>query len=273
MIRDQELLVSSMSQQGIPAALIRRQFDRLLDEQNKQLQFQNKEDLSHRCSQSSSSYVKTNNSQNSIHCSKKLTENERRAKKLEPSSLLKIRAEKKSIDLQSRNNGLQEPEKAFKIIEKSKTKFTVSCNNVKLNGTQDENETRDLLAAQIHDTSNMCKKQPSANGLENSRNTYHSAATLKSCAEKQNVHRLECHCNIPSQIPSPSHGCADSCPLTKNAMPINLPASQAPAQTYSDNHTQENSIAQNENLSNMTFHPELLEPKIIGGLLYFARKP
>lgn len=37
MIRDQELLVTTMSQQNMPEAMIRRQFERLLEEQSKQL--------------------------------------------------------------------------------------------------------------------------------------------------------------------------------------------------------------------------------------------
>lgn len=243
MIRDQELLVTSMSQQGIPETLIRRQFDRLIDEQSKQLRLLGDNSKS---AEANAPRIKRNNSEETRRDNHHQTPTPKT--KLEPSSLLKIRLRKEEMDFQKRNNGLQDPVVAQSILKKCTFKGkTIGKNEdestraqgqiVRLNGAQDRSEMESL---DLHKrTVDVREKQKSANGLENARNSQRV---------EQHTRQQDCE---------------------ENAVLLSSQNEQA----ASVNVANEQQHMTQSSFNNLTYWPELQEPRVIGGLTYFARKP
>ncbi|XP_008215449.1 uncharacterized protein LOC103317809 isoform X2 [Nasonia vitripennis] len=244
MIRDQELLVTSMSQQGIPETLIRRQFERLMDEQSKQLRLLGDNSKS---AEANAPRVRRNSS---TEDTRRDNETPPRTSRLEPSSLLKIRMRKEETDFRKRNNGLQDPVVARDILKKCsfKVKGAVRRNEnsatqgqiVRLNGAQDRSEM-ESLELQPTRSAEVREKQKSANGLENARNSQR--------VDEQHTRQ---------------HYCEQSAPLSQNDQAAIINAT---------NEQQQQQYATQSSFNNLTYWPEFQEPRVIGGLTYFARKP
>ncbi|OXU21642.1 hypothetical protein TSAR_003887 [Trichomalopsis sarcophagae] len=226
MIRDQELLVTSMNQQGIPETLIRRQFERLLDEQSKQLRLSGDNSKS---AEANAPRVRRNNSTEETRLDNQTPP---RTSRLEPSSLLKIRLRKEEIDFRKRNNGLQDPLVARDILKKCS--FSATRGQIaRLNGARDRCEMENLELQQTRNAE-VPEKQKSANGLENARNS--------------------------QRIDERQRYCEQSATLSRNE------------QAESINATNEQRYATQSSFNNLTYWPEFQEPRVIGGLTYFARK-
>ena len=102
-------------------------------------------------------------------------------KKVEPSSLLQLRINKKAIQTMKRNNGLQDPETVKEALEALKNtenkkglEYLVNINNkkveVRLNGIQEPDEVPEDFLQRPPESFHQIPKQISANGLENKRN-------------------------------------------------------------------------------------------------------
>ncbi|XP_014207342.1 mediator of RNA polymerase II transcription subunit 25-like [Copidosoma floridanum] len=124
MLREQEALVTRLSQQpGISEELVRRQFERLLEEHKKQLRLMHGEPKSpaerrtpphhqqpHRGKGSPPQVGTAEEQPNQLRSSP--------LHKLGPSSLRRIRSDRETRDSQKKNNGLQEAEQAREIMKK-----------------------------------------------------------------------------------------------------------------------------------------------------------
>jgi hypothetical protein len=346
MIEDQEMLVSSLTQQGIPEPLICRHFERLLEEQRKQLQMYSETRLGKQKKVRKDDALKykkleklekvnyeTQEKAHSINCNPmeavdnpncsctsqitdnlvkenpepqcaKQNEEERRIctnlqetnrqHRVEPSSLLKIRLQKEVVNTKKRNNGLQDDAMALEIIKncnyKSKHAPSDNQNNfvhLKLNGTQDKSELENYQSMYIPDCLKPKEKRSSYNGLENTRNPQNPQFAPKSARcralqfsddasgvlypPQRPYYQYSTTMMNPSNSSNREH--CENCQYSNDVDSTPQAESQVPKQSSNNNYVEEYNTAQYANQNNLTYWPEFQEPKIIGGLTYFARKP
>ncbi|XP_011499055.1 PREDICTED: uncharacterized protein LOC105363143 [Ceratosolen solmsi marchali] len=343
MIEDQEILVSSLSQQGISEPLIRRHFERLLEEQSKQLlmlnenrlveqkkskidlfKFKKQNQKRNNYETQEKSYSVNYNSAQAIDkpncaCASKITVNaaqsnqeqqqcvrnneeeskmifdsqeNNRPHKVEPSSLMKIRLQREVVNTQRRNNGLQNDTVALEIIQNCKNDkdkhVPVNHSNdsvyVRLNGTQDKLALENYQSIYATETLKKQEKRTPYNGLENIRNSDNPQLAPKSlkCRAQQLLNE-QTGVSYPPQKSYPHYSTPVTNSSNDNGKYSEQYSNDADSQSQYENEAQlqpPNDVCHNEcnsphctNQSNLTYWPEFQEPKIIGGLTYFARKP
>lgn len=120
MIKEQEKLVDTLGRQGINDALIKRQFDRLLEEQRRQLKLLHSEDVDVAIKKREKSCpdVKIDERHRQSECIVDNNDQTKQQSKLGPSSLIKIKMMKETQESRKKNNGLQEAEQAREIMKK-----------------------------------------------------------------------------------------------------------------------------------------------------------
>ncbi|KAL7291145.1 hypothetical protein TKK_0015062 [Trichogramma kaykai] len=339
MLQDQELLVSTMSQQGIPETLIKRHFDRLLEEQCKQIQVLETSALvqeqpissnNQRLSGGGEAFYREQQQQQAAeqqrhqmqyhHQQQQQQEEEgvdtRPAEphqqqqpkpRLEPSSLVRMRLEKEAQLLTRKNNGLQELAVAQEILSSNKYGH-LSRNQCRLDGTQDS-EDMDRIAREIglkHEQQEHSRKKPSSNGLENSRRAGNPPPNSRSHALRQLLLAQEQPVVYPPQRGDSSIYCnrqreLGCCEQPQQQQPqtyaneqhkrqevYELQKMQQHQQFQTMEQQQRQQVQQQQHQQQQqqpqptaapmyqqqqqTHSNDLLEPRIIGGVTYLARK-
>ncbi|XP_014228557.1 putative uncharacterized protein DDB_G0271606 [Trichogramma pretiosum] len=351
MLQDQELLVSTMSQQGIPETLIKRHFDRLLEEQCKQIQVLETSCLvqeqpinnnNHRLSgggeafyreqqQQQQQAVEQQRHQMQYHHQQQQQQQEEEGvdtrpaephqqqqqqpkPRLEPSSLVRMRLEKEAKLLSHKNNGLQELAVAQEILSSNKYGH-LSRNQCRLDGTQDS-EDMDRISREMglrHEQQERSRKKPSSNGLENSRRAGNPPPNSRSHALRQLLLAQEqpvvyppqrgdssIYCNRQREL-----GCCEQPQQQQQQQPQQQPQTYANEQHKRQEVYELQKMQQHHQFQTMeqqqrqqlqqqqhqqqqqqpqptaapmyqqqqqTHSNDLLEPRIIGGVTYLARK-
>ncbi|XP_058809430.1 uncharacterized protein LOC131674645 [Phymastichus coffea] len=235
MLRDQELLVSTLSQQGVSQALISRQFNRLLEEQAKQLT-RSREPA---------------RALEELGCARERGE--------PPEAPSRPRPKPDQQAPRSRNNGLQDHVTAARIVDRARQRSEsrpADAPRFRLNGAQ-ERDAPDAEAfcrthflcqpSELPPAGCGARRNVSANGLENARRQ--TAAACLGSVE-------------PPDEPVRQRSTEDA-DLTRCSADTNSPVPG----NGDDNDKLGDCVASLHQLS------DIQEPRMFGGFTYFVRKP